>query len=309
MQRLVAPASVLCRTAAHCPRLASMVYCPRMLLKGPTMPHFTASDGASLFYTDTGHGIPLLCLAGLTRNSTDFDYVAPHLPPLRLICMDYRGRGRSDWTGAETYTVPQEAADALALLDHLGLESAAILGTSRGGIIALYLSATAPERVRGVILNDVGPVLEPLGLDRIKEFIGRRPAAHSHAAAAVALEHTAEGFANVPPSRWMEEAKRHFIATDQGLDINYDPALRQAFLDSLNAQTGDLWPLFDAACARPVALIRGANSDLLTQATADEMASRCPAMIMEEVPDRGHIPFLDEAESLRAINRFLGLLI
>ena len=95
-----------------------MVYCPATLLKGQTMPHFTAPDGASLFYTDAGHGIPLLCLAGLTRNSSDFDYLAPHLPPLRLIRMDYRGRGKSDWTGAQTYTVPQEATDALALLDH-----------------------------------------------------------------------------------------------------------------------------------------------------------------------------------------------
>ncbi|KPQ08502.1 MAG: putative hydrolases or acyltransferases (alpha/beta hydrolase superfamily) [Rhodobacteraceae bacterium HLUCCA12] len=273
------------------------------------MPHFTADDGASIHYTDEGHGIALLCLAGLTRNGTDFDYLAPHLPPLRLIRMDYRGRGQSDWTGAETYTVPQEAADVLALLDHLGLESAAILGTSRGGIVALYLSATAPDRVRGVILNDVGPVLDPLGLERIAEYIGRRPAARSHAAAAVALEHAAEGFADVAPSRWMEEARKHFIATDQGLDINYDPALRKAFMESLQGQTADLWPLFDAACTKPLALIRGANSDLLTQATADEMASRCPAMIHEDVPDRGHVPFLDEPESLSAINRFLGLLL
>lgn len=273
------------------------------------MPHFTAADGASIFFTDEGHGVPLLCLAGLTRNGADFDYLAPHLPPLRLIRMDYRGRGRSDWTGAETYTVVQEGADALALLDHLGIESAAILGTSRGGIIAMYLAATAPERVRGVILNDVGPVLDSLGLERIKDYIGRRPAARTHAAAAVALEHTAEGFANVAPGRWMEEARKHFVATDQGLDINYDPALRNSFLESLAAQQGDLWPLFDACCAKPLALIRGANSDLLTQASADEMASRCPSMIYEEVPDRGHIPFLDEPEALRAINRFLGLLI
>ena len=273
------------------------------------MPHFTAADGARLFYTDEGHGVALLCLAGLTRNHSDFDYMAPHLPPLRLIRLDYRGRGQSDWTGAESYTVPQEAADVLALLDHLGLESAAILGTSRGGMVGMYLAATAPERVRGLVLNDVGPVLEPLGLERIKAYIGFRPASRSHAAAAVALEHAAEGFANVPASRWMEEAQRHFIETDQGLDINYDPALRKAFLAALDGPAPDLWPLFDACCTKPLALIRGANSDLLTQASADEMAARCPAMICEEVPDRGHIPFLDEPESLRAINRFLGLLI
>lgn len=273
------------------------------------MPRFTAADGASLHYTDEGHGIPLLCLAGLTRNGTDFDYLAPHLPPLRMIRMDYRGRGKSDWTGAETYTVLQEAADALALLDHLGIESAAVLGTSRGGIIGMYLCATARERVRGLILNDVGPVLDPLGLERIRDYVGHRPVARSHAAAAIALQHAARGFDNVPPGRWLDEAKRHFIETDQGLDINYDPALRQSFLASLKAQEGDLWPLFDAACGRPLALIRGANSDLLTAAVADEMLARCPAMIHEDVPDRGHIPFLDEPESIRVIHQFLGLLI
>lgn len=272
------------------------------------MPHFTAADGARLFYTDEGNGIPLLCLAGLTRNGSDFDYLAPHLPPLRLIRLDYRGRGRSDWTGADSYTVPQEGADALALLDHLGLESAAILGTSRGGLIAMLLSAIAPDRVRGVILNDVGPVIEPLGLARIGDYIGRRPAARSHAAAAVALDHMMEGF-EVPPARWMDEARKHYIQTDQGLDINYDPALRSAFEAAMKAPPADLWPLFAACTGKPLALIRGANSDLLTQATVDEMLERAPQMIFEEVPGRGHIPFLDEPQALSAIHRFLGLLI
>lgn len=272
------------------------------------MPHFTAADGASLFYTDEGHGIPVLCLAGLTRTGADFDYVAPHLPPLRLIRLDYRGRGRSDWTGADSYTVPQEGADALGLLDHLGIESAAIFGTSRGGIIGLYLCAVAPDRVRGLLLNDVGPVIERLGLERIQDFIGHRPVARTHAAAAVALQHAMDGF-DAPPARWMDEARKHFVQTSQGLDITYDPALRTSFLAAMAAPPADLWPLFMAAAKKPLALIRGANSDLLTQATADEMAQRAPAMIYAEVPGRGHVPFLDEPESLAAIHRFLGLLI
>jgi len=272
------------------------------------MPKFTAADGASIHYTDEGHGIPLLALAGLTRTGRDFDYVAPHLPPLRLIRMDYRGRGRSDWTGAETYTIVQEGADALALLDHLGIESAAILGTSRGGLIGMYLSAVAPERVRGLILNDVGPGIDPLGLSRIQDYIGQRPAARSHAAMAVALEHAMDGF-DAPPARWMQEAKIHYVQTDQGLDITYDPALRAAFLEAMKGPVADAWPLFEACKGKPLALIRGANSDLLTQATADEMAARAPGMIYEEVPDRGHVPFLDEPESLRAIHKFLGRLI
>lgn len=272
------------------------------------MPHFSAPDGARLYYSDEGHGIPLLCLAGLTRTGADFDYLAPHLPPLRLIRMDYRGRGRSDWTGAETYTILQEGADALALLDHLGIESAAILGTSRGGLIGMYLSLVAPERLRGLILNDVGPVVDPMGLSRIQDYIGRRPAARSHAAAAVAMQLSMSGF-DAPASRWMDEAKKHYIQTDQGLDITYDPALRLAFQAAMAAPPADLWPLFMAAAQRPLALIRGANSDLLTQATADEMAERAPAMIHAEVPGRGHVPFLDEPEALSAIHRFLGQLI
>jgi len=130
------------------------------------MADFTTKDGTRLHYTDEGTGIPILCLAGLTRNSADFDHVAPHLPtmmPVRLIRMDYRGRGQSDWADHETYTIPQEAEDALALLDHLGLDKAAILGTSRGGLIAMLIAATANERLLGVALNDIGPEIAPAG--------------------------------------------------------------------------------------------------------------------------------------------------
>ncbi|WP_370207168.1 alpha/beta fold hydrolase [Pararhodobacter marinus] len=272
------------------------------------MPKVTAADGAQLYYTDEGHGIPLLCLAGLTRDSRDFDYLAPHLPPLRMIRLDSRGRGQSDWTGAETYTIVQEGADVLALLDHLGLESAAILGTSRGGLIGMYLSAVAPERVRGVVLNDVGPVIERAGLDRIRDYIGRTPELHSHAAMAVALEHSMTGF-DAPPARWMQEARRHYVQTEQGLDLPYDPALRTAFLEAMAQPQADAWPLFDACLGKPLGLIRGANSDLLSAATAEEMQARAPDLIFEEVPDRAHVPFLDEPESLSVIHRFLGLLI
>ena len=272
------------------------------------MPQFTAADGAAIHYTDEGGGLPLLCLAGLSRNGRDFDYVAPHLPPVRLIRMDYRGRGQSAWTGAETYTIAQEAGDALALLDHLGLDSAAILGTSRGGLIGMALSAMAADRVRGLCLNDVGPVLAPVGLDQIRNYLGRRPSARSLEEVAKALEANAPGFANVPPGRWLEEARRRFVETEDGLKLTYDPALRDAVLVAMEAPLGDAWPLFEAACAKPLALIRGANSPLLSIETADEMARRCPAMIRAEVPDRGHVPFLDEPEAVAAIRGWLGRL-
>ncbi len=266
---------------------------------------FTASDGTRLAYRDEGEGLPLLCLAGLTRTMGDFDYLRPHLPPLRLIRMDYRGRGASQWTGAATYTVPQEARDAVELLDHLGVTRAAVLGTSRGGLIGMLLAATAKDRLLGLCLNDVGPAIERRGLERIFDYVGRNPSLKTHAALAAALPGVMPGFANVPPARWLAEAQLHYTATDAGLRITYDPALRDAFLAAFDGPPADLWPLFDACAGLPLALIRGANSDLLSSATATEMRTRRPDMIFAEVADRAHIPYLDEPESLSAILAFL----
>ena len=266
---------------------------------------FHAADGTKIAYLDQGTGLPLLCLAGLTRTMADFDYLRPHLPPLRLIRMDYRGRGGSGHSGAASYTVVQEARDAVALLDYLGVQKAAVLGTSRGGLIGMLLAATARERLWGLCLNDVGPVIDRVGLERIFDYVGRNPAARTHAELAAALPRLNPGFANVPQSRWLTEAQRHYRQSETGLQITYDPALRDAFLAAYQAPAADLWPLFDACAGLPLALIRGENSDLLAQATVDEMQHRRPDMIAAIVPDRAHIPFLDEPESLAAIQTFL----
>lgn len=266
---------------------------------------FTTEDGARLAYADQGVGLPVLCLAGLTRNMGDFDYVAPHLAGVRLIRMDYRGRGQSDRTGAATYTVPHEARDALALLDHLGIDRAAVLGTSRGGLIGLLLAAVAHDRLLGLCLNDVGPVIERSGLERIFDYVGRNPAARTHAALAERLPGAMPGFAEVPEGRWLEDARRHYDETPDGLRIRYDPALREAFLAAFDGETPDLWPLWDATAGLPVALIRGANSDLLSAEVAAEMLRRRPDAIMAEVPHRAHVPWLDEPESLAALNAWL----
>ncbi|WP_188715138.1 alpha/beta fold hydrolase [Paracoccus acridae] len=266
---------------------------------------FTADDGARLAYSDQGEGLPVLCLAGLTRNMGDFDYLAPHLSGVRLIRMDYRGRGQSDRTGAATYTVPQEGKDALALLDHLGVDRAAILGTSRGGLIGMLLAAVARDRLLGLCLNDVGPVIERAGLERIFDYVGRNPAARTHAALAERLPAAMPGFANVPDGRWLEDARRHYEETPEGLRIQYDPALREAFLAAFEGESPDLWPLWDATAGLPVALIRGANSDLLSEGVAAEMLRRRPDAIMATVPGRAHVPWLDELESLDAINAWL----
>jgi pimeloyl-ACP methyl ester carboxylesterase len=273
-----------------------------------TTSFFTAPDGAHLAYRDEGAGLPVLCLPGLTRTMADFDYLMPHLDGFRIIRTDYRGRGESQWTAPHTYTVPQEGKDALDLLDHLGIDKAAIIGTSRGGLIGMMLAAVARPRVMGLCLNDVGPVIHRPGLARIMDYVGRNPASKTHAALAAALPRNMPGFANVPASRWLQEAQKHYTETETGLQITYDPALRESFVAAFDGPEVDLWPLFDACAGLPLALIRGANSDLLSEETADEMRRRRPDMIFASVPDRAHIPFLDEPESLAAIHAFLKAL-
>lgn len=268
------------------------------------MPTFQSTDGLNLHYTDEGEGLPVIALAGLTRNGADFDHVAPHLP-VRLIRPDYRGRGQSDWAAPETYTIPQEAADVMALMDHLGLDRAAILGTSRGGLIAMMLAATIKDRLAGVALNDIGPEIAPQGLDVIMGYIGRNPAQKTYAEAAAFRDQYWTHFKNVPMSRWLQEVQAHYKETPKGLLIRYDPKLRDAVIAAGAQPTPDLWPLFDTLEDLPLALVRGANSDLLSPATANEMARRRPDMIRADVPDRGHVPFLDEPQALDALQAWL----
>lgn len=269
------------------------------------MPNFTTHDGLSLHYTDEGTGIPVLCLSGLTRDLHDFDYVAPYLSETRLIRLDYRGRGRSDWGDPQSYTIPTEGLDALALLDHLGIEKAAILGTSRGGLIAMGLAATVKDRLLGVALNDIGPDIAPEGLQVIERYLGRNPTWKTVEEAIAKRPMVMSGFANVPESRWRQEVAHLYRETDAGLVIPYDPKLREAVLSAGAQPIPDLWPFFDAFSGLPLCTIRGANSDLLSPATFAEMKRRRPDMIAAEVPDRGHIPFLDEPEALEALSLWL----
>lgn len=272
------------------------------------MPDFTTSDGLRLHYSDDGAGIPVLCLAGLTRNGTDFDYVRPHLADSRMIALDCRGRGRSDWASPETYTIETETRDVLELLDHLALDRVAILGTSRGGLIALLLAATAPDRLSGIMLNDIGPEIAPAGLGIIMDRVGRNPVERTLEEAAQVRATLMAGFGDVPGDRWAEEAARHYVETEEGLAINYDPALSDAVRSGGNALMRDLWPLFDAAAPLPLAAIRGTSSDILTAETFARMRARRPDMIAAVVPERGHVPFLDEPEALEVLSRWKALL-
>ncbi|MEP2028484.1 MAG: alpha/beta hydrolase [Paracoccaceae bacterium] len=270
------------------------------------MPKFKSPDGLSLHYSDEGTGFPVLCLSGLTRNGSDFDYVTPHLGDIRLIRLDYRGRGKSEWAVDHlTYSLPVEGSDAVALMDHLGIDNAAILGTSRGGLIAMGLAATVPDRIAGVALNDIGPELDPAGLESIMGYLGRNPVWKTHAEAARKRPDQMKGFVEVSDERWMQEVQRHYVETPDGLKINYDPRLLDAVQAAGATAAPDLWPFFDALAGKPLCCIRGANSDLLSKATLTEMERRRPDMIVAEVPNRAHIPFLDEPEAVLALRTWL----
>lgn len=270
---------------------------------------FTTSDGLSLAYDDQGSGPPLLCLAGLTRNMADFEPVlARFRDRARIIRMDARGRGLSDYAPDwQSYALPREAQDVVELLDHLGVDRAAILGTSRGGLLALTLAVSHLERLSGVMFVDIGPVIEQAGLDVIVEYIGRPPAFASLDEAAAALPAAmAPAFANVPHATWRAHVERLYHPGPDGLALRYDPALREAVLAGVEAGPPPaLWPLYDALADKPVGLIRGANSTLLSAETAAEMRARRPDLIFAEVPDRGHVPFLDEPEAEAALAEFL----
>ena len=245
---------------------------------------FLAEDGARLAYRDEGQGTPLLCLAGLTRTMADFDYLIPHLPSdapqVRLIRMDYRGRGASDWTGPATYTVEQEGRDALRLLDHLGVAQAVILGTSRGGLIGMVLGALARDRVRGLILNDVGPEIARDGLVRIFDYVGRNPAGKTHQGFAELLSRS-PGFAGVPMSRWLEEARKHAIEGPEGLRSEGEILAMLGLAHLADRPAADVTPsqqrLLEIGMAlgtRPRLLLLDEVAAGLTEAEVDAMAQR-----------------------------------
>ncbi len=286
------------------------------------MKYLEASDGVRLAYDDRGAGPVLLCLPGLTRNMDDFEEVAEHYAPrtapgtaprtapgLRVIRMDFRGRGASDPADPATYNPPQEARDVLALLDHLGLARACILGTSRGGLVALMLAAMGRDRLSGVIFNDIGPEVMPEGLASIMDHIGKPPAFASLAEAAAALPRLYEdSFRNVPADTWADFARRLWREEGGRLHLRYDPRLREAVAPAFapDVKAPDLWPLFDALDGLPLGLIRGAHSNILSARTAAEMRRRRPDMAFVELAGRGHVPFLDEPGARAVIDTVLA---
>ncbi|MGE0212346.1 MAG: alpha/beta fold hydrolase [Parvibaculaceae bacterium] len=258
----------------------------------------------------TGGPTPLLCLPGLTRSSKDFHDLATRFGrERRVIAPDYRGRGRSahatDWT---SYRVDVELSDAILLLDTLGVSQVAVVGTSRGGLIAMAMATTHKTRLAGVLLNDIGPRLEPEGLKRIAGYLGQPPAGTSWEDAVRGLKGTQAGFESLSEEEWAAFARRIYRDADGRPALDYDPALAKTFprKEELSGPLPELWDAFDALAGLPVTVLRGALSDLLSQRTVAEMAARMPGLDAVTVSGRGHAPFLNEPESLAALDRLLS---
>lgn len=280
---------------------------------------FTARDGLRLYGRHypaaKGDGAarrPLLCLAGLTRNSRDFHLIAEALSqrvttPRDVYTLDYRGRGLSEsdpeW---RNYNVPFEAMDVLDFLTVTELHGAAILGTSRGGIIAMVMAAMQPKAVGPVVLNDIGPVIDQKGLGRISAYVGRIPLPATWAeAGALVHDMGKRGFPNVPAEEWVEVARQWFNEHKGRPAPGYDPALANA-LSVLDGPIPALWPQFEALKRVPVMVVRGETSDILSTETVAEMARRHPALSTLTVPAQGHAPLLRDDETIGAIAEFLS---
>jgi pimeloyl-ACP methyl ester carboxylesterase len=274
---------------------------------------FTAPDGLALHgrdYPASDDATPILCLCGLTRNVRDFEPLASWLAGRRrLITMDYRGRGRSAYAADPmTYRPDIELGDALALLDHLGIERVSLIGTSRGGSIAMLMAAQAPHRLKSVLLNDVGAVIEKAALMRIAGYVGKPLDVAEWPQAVRAIKETNLGFDTLSEGEWLSFARRLFVEKDGHIRHDYDLRLAQTMPapQEIDKQgVPDLWAFFDALAPFPATVLRAEHSDLLSAATVSAMAKRHPRLTAHVIKDRGHVPFLDEADSRAAIEAWL----
>jgi pimeloyl-ACP methyl ester carboxylesterase len=272
----------------------------------------TARDGLRLHALDYGdpHSphLPVVCLPGLTRTVEDFAVLAPALAnDRRVLSLDYRGRGRSDYDpNPEHYSIPVETFDVATVMTALEAAPAIIIGTSRGGLIAMTLALARLDLLAGVVLNDIGPVLDSEGVARIKGYVGQLPQPASYQEVAEYLQRsTGKQFPMLGAADWLAAAKRAWREEGGRLVSTYDPALSAALKDvGPDHPYPTMWPQFDAMAAVPLMVVHGANSDILSSATVDAMRARRPDMELLMVPDQGHAPLLAEATTIRAIAAF-----
>ena len=276
----------------------------------------SAPDGLRLHVCEhgaaTSTSTPVVCLPGLTRTTADFDDLACVLaagkPAGWVIALDSRGRGQSAYDpNPKNYTPAVELRDLLAVLNALNIARAVFVGSSRGGILTMLLAAIHPEMIAGAVLHDIGPVIEPAGVARIKSYVGklRQPADLVEGADMLRGLFVAQ-FPKLSAAQWLGAAERTWKMEAGKLVQTYDPALATTLVDfDIEHPLPPLWNEFDALAGTPLLVIRGANSDILSAATVREMQARHPGLQVIEVTDQGHVPVLDDADLINRIGGFV----
>jgi pimeloyl-ACP methyl ester carboxylesterase len=285
---------------------------------GGSSQFITAHDGLKLHVSAYGPRpattVPVVCLPGLARTGADFDALATALAgdrnrPRYVVTMDYRGRGRSDYDrNPFNYNFATELADVLAVLTALDIGPAVFVGTSRGGILAMLLASARPTAIAGVVLNDIGPVIDVRGLARIKSYVGNLPEPKSFADGAEILRRLfASQFPKLTEDDWVAFSRRAFKEQAGRLRPTYDVRIAKTLEGiDLERPLQSLWVEFDALASMPMMVIRGANSDVLSAATVEAMRARRSDLDAIEVPDQGHAPLLAEPETIGHIGSFIA---
>ena len=274
---------------------------------------FESEEGLRLFsrvYPGPAAGAPVvLCLHGLMRNGRDFEDLAPRLAArYRVVVPDVRGRGFSARDpNFSNYQIAVYLNDLLRLCAGLGIERTRIIGTSMGGFMAMVLGALQPQLVTAIVLNDVGPEVDPQGLERIRGYAGKSPPVRSWPEAVAQVRGIyGTAWPGLSDERWERIARRSYRANPEGvLEADADPLIAESLRDP-RAAAINLWPMWATLVKTPILAIRGAQSDILSAATLARMRREKPDLEVLEVANRGHVPLLDEPECLAAIDEFLA---
>ena len=276
--------------------------------------YLTVKDGLKLHYRDypgSSDRLPILCLHGLTRNSRDFEELAERYSPrFRVLALEFRGRADSDFDPQPMrYNPLTYAGDVIEFLDQLGIDQAIFVGTSLGGLVTMTIAAMQPQRIAATLLNDIGPDVDTSGIDRILSYVGKdvRFKDWDEAANTIASNYGAS-FDRYSHDDWVKMARRNCREIDGEIGFNYDMAIAEPFRSGGPAPQVDLWPLFQVLASKPLLVVRGAKSDLLTAETTAKMQAASPNVKVAVVDGVGHAPELNEPEAIEAIDAFLNSL-
>jgi pimeloyl-ACP methyl ester carboxylesterase len=271
--------------------------------------YLTAQDGLRLYFRDYGDPLsprlPLICLSGLVRNSADFaDLAERHAGERRVICPDYRGRGRSAYDSAWLNYEPFVYANDIAhLIAATGLERVIVVGTSLGALLAMGLAVLKPAALGAVVLNDLGPELSPGGLGRILDYIGNDRPQPDWPSAVRHLRELLPTLSIRSEEGWLKFARATYREGADGL-LHFDWDMNVARPLARNRVLPDLWPYFHALRRLPVLALRGALSDVLSAETFERMALAKPDLRRVTVASSGHAPTLNEPEAA-AVDEFI----